>query len=87
MIRQQVRDGEPWVDPDFPASDSSLYKDPNSKPDYALEAIVEWKRPEQICQGEDPAMIKDGMTSGDVKQGQLGDCWLLGSFLLLGTRP
>jgi len=32
-------------------------------------------------------MIKDGMTSGDVKQGQLGDCWLLGSFLLLGTRP
>jgi hypothetical protein len=31
-------------------------------------------------------MVKDGMTSGDVKQGNIGDCWLLGSFLLLGTR-
>lgn len=32
-------------------------------------------------------MIKDGLDSRDVKQGKLGDCWLLGSFLLLGTRP
>ena len=88
LIRQQVRqNGEPYVDDEFKANDSSLYKDPNQKPDYALDAIVEWKRPEAICPGEDPAMIKDGMTSGDVKQGQLGDCWLLGSFLLLGTRP
>lgn len=31
-------------------------------------------------------MVKEGMTSGDVKQGSLGNCWLLGSFLLLGTR-
>jgi hypothetical protein len=31
-------------------------------------------------------MVKEGMTSGDVKQGNIGDCWLLGSFLLLGTR-
>lgn len=32
-------------------------------------------------------MIKDGFAPGDVKQGALGDCWLLGSFLILSTHP
>ena len=32
-------------------------------------------------------MIKDGTSPGDVKQGALGDCWLLGSFLILATHP
>ena len=27
------------------------------------------------------------MNPGDVKQGILGDCWLLGSFLILSTHP
>lgn len=31
-------------------------------------------------------MIKDGLSPGDVKQGLLGDCWLLGSFLILSTH-
>lgn len=79
--------GKPWVDEEFRADDSSLYKNPDEKPEYALEHNIEWKRPEEICPGEEPQMIKDGMTSGDVKQGQLGDCWLLGAFLVLGTRP
>lgn len=74
------------MDDEFRANDSSLYKNPEEKPDYAQDAIIEWKRPEEICPGEDAVMVKDGMTSGDVKQGNIGDCWLLGSFLLLGTR-
>ena len=32
-------------------------------------------------------MMKDGLKPGDVKQGMLGDCWLLGSFLCLATNP
>jgi len=32
-------------------------------------------------------MIKDGAAPGDVKQGILGDCFLLGSFLVLATHP
>ena len=32
-------------------------------------------------------MIKNGLAPGDVKQGALGDCWLLGSFLCLATNP
>ena len=32
-------------------------------------------------------MMKDGFSPGDVKQGELGDCWLLGAFLTLATNP
>ena len=32
-------------------------------------------------------MFKDNMAPGDVKQGTLGDCWLLGSFIVLSTHP
>jgi hypothetical protein len=37
------------------------------KPDYAQEIIVEWKRPEEICSPEEPVMVKEGVSSGDVK--------------------
>ena len=30
--------------------------------------------------------MKDGANAGDVKQGILGDCYLLGSFLVLSTH-
>lgn len=57
-------------------------------PDYAKDSLgVEWKRPEEIYQQEEPQMMKDGIRPGDVKQGKLGDCWLLGSMLLLATNP
>ncbi len=48
--------------------------------------LVEWRRPLEIAPDE-PLMIKDGTSPGDVKQGNLGDCWLLGSFLILATHP
>lgn len=48
--------------------------------------LVEWRRPQEIAPDE-PVMIKDGTSPGDVKQGNLGDCWLLGSFLILSTHP
>lgn len=52
--------------------------------------IVEWKRPKEIyspIQDEEPVMMKDGFNPGDVKQGELGDCWLLGAMMLLSTNP
>lgn len=79
--------GQPWTDPEFPADDSSLYMDPMAPPEDATP-VVEWRRPEEIYQGEGkPMMMKDGLSPGDVKQGALGDCWLLGSFLCLATNP
>ena len=47
--------------------------------------MVEWKRPHEIA--EEPTMVRDGTNPGDIKQGLLGDCWLLGSFLTLSTHP
>ncbi len=74
-------------DSEFPANDSSLYKDPTNPPEYAQDMpMVEWRRPEEIAP-EEAAMIKDGTSPGDIKQGILGDCWLLGSFLVLSTHP
>lgn len=32
-------------------------------------------------------MIVDGIEPADIKQGILGDCWLLGSFMLLAMNP
>ncbi len=48
--------------------------------------MVEWRRPHEIAP-DDPVMIKEGTAPGDVKQGILGDCFLLGSFLVLATHP
>ena len=79
----------PWADPEFPADDTSLYIDPLNPPDYAESSPnVLWLRPQEIYTGQDePLMMKDGLKPGDVKQGMLGDCWLLGSFLCLATNP
>ena len=36
---------------------------------------VEWKRPSEIV--DDPQFFVDGADRFDVKQGELGDCWLV----------
>lgn len=74
-------------DSEFPTNEQSLYKDLASPPDYAADTPeVEWKRPHEIAP-DDAVLIKDGTAPGDVKQGLLGDCWLLSSFLTLSTNP
>ena len=77
-----------WQDPEFQPDDSSLYIDPLQPPEYSQEEpIVEWKRPHEIYQQDEPKMIVDGIEPSDVKQGILGDCWLLGSIMLLAQQP
>ena len=88
-IEEYVQDSQQlWTDQEFPADDSSLYINPVQPPDWA-SPNVEWKRPHEIYNGNegDPMMMKDGFSPGDVKQGELGDCWLLGAFLCLATNP
>ena len=80
-----------YGDTDFPPNDASLYKNPAEPPDYAESTpVVEWMRPEEALKSgneDEIKMISQGLRPGDVKQGTLGDCWLLGAFLVLATHP
>jgi hypothetical protein len=80
-----------YGDTDFPTNDASLYKNPAEPPDYAEDdLVVEWMRPEDASKSgneDEIKMIQAGMRPGDIKQGKLGDCWLLGAFLTLATHP
>ncbi|KAM4042639.1 calpain-8-like [Anomaloglossus baeobatrachus] len=73
-----------FKDDQFPACVSALgYKDlgPNS----AKTKGIVWKRPAEIC--ESPHFIVDGATRGDIRQGALGDCWLLAAIASLTLDP
>lgn len=64
-----LQQGILFEDPEFPAEDSSIfYSRSPPKP-------FEWKRPHELC--EDPRLFVEGASRFDVRQGELGDCWLL----------
>ncbi|XP_069624547.1 calpain-8-like [Ranitomeya imitator] len=73
-----------FKDDQFPACVSALgYNElgPNS----AKTKGIVWKRPTEIC--ENPQFIVDGATRGDIRQGALGDCWLLAAVASLTLDP
>ncbi|CAD5219944.1 unnamed protein product [Bursaphelenchus okinawaensis] len=67
-----------FEDPEFPANESSLYFSQRPK------MSIEWKRPAEIV--NDPQLIVGGESRFDVKQGALGDCWLLAATANLTLR-
>ncbi|BFZ11476.1 hypothetical protein BsWGS_14514 [Bradybaena similaris] len=64
-----LADGTMFEDPEFEALDSSVFF--SKKPPRPFE----WKRPHEIC--NNPEWITAGASRFDVRQGELGDCWLL----------
>ncbi|XP_047468422.1 calpain-A-like isoform X1 [Penaeus chinensis] len=75
-LRQQCLDsGSLFEDHDFPAEDASIFFS------RAPPKPFEWKRPHEILAlkeiTDDPCLFIDGASRFDVKQGELGDCWLL----------
>jgi hypothetical protein len=78
-IREEFKKtGKLWVDPDFPANESSLYfsEEPPEK--------FEFLRPHDIV--SNPLLFDEGADRGDIAQGALGDCWLLASLSCLSMR-
>ncbi|XP_044097915.1 calpain-10 isoform X5 [Neovison vison] len=65
---------ELFRDADFPASDSSLFSS-FSTPLAQFREDITWRRPQEIC--ATPRLFADNPLDGQVKQGLLGDCWLL----------
>ncbi|CAD5120817.1 DgyrCDS9375 [Dimorphilus gyrociliatus] len=62
------KNNELWRDASFPPTADSLYHSGSGR-------HLEWKRPRELCR--DPRFISEGVSRFDVKQGSLGDCWLL----------
>ncbi|XP_026939279.1 calpain-5 isoform X1 [Sagmatias obliquidens] len=67
-----------FEDPTFPATDDSLYYTGTPGP------AVRWKRPKDIC--EDPRLFVDGISSHDLHQGQVGNCWFVAACSSLASR-
>lgn len=61
--------GKLFEDPEFPASDFSLFY--SRRPDRKYD----WLRPTEIT--KNAQFFVDGYSRFDIKQGELGDCWLL----------
>ncbi|KAF3688083.1 Calpain-9 [Channa argus] len=74
-----LRKGVLFEDPDFPATDSSLFF--SEKP----PVNIQWMRPKELC--SNPRFIVDSIDRTDICQGQLGDCWLLAAIASLTLRP
>ncbi|XP_050426862.1 calpain-A-like isoform X1 [Adelges cooleyi] len=70
VLRDQcLQQGALFEDPDFDTVDSSIFY--SRRPDKSFE----WRRPNEIA--NNPQLFIEGATRFDVKQGELGDCWLL----------
>ncbi|KAG8522780.1 Olfactory marker protein [Galemys pyrenaicus] len=67
-----------FEDPNFPATDDSLYYKGTPGP------MVSWKRPKDIC--NDPHLFVDGISSHDLHQGQVGNCWFVAACSSLASR-
>ncbi|XP_023369695.1 calpain-8 isoform X2 [Otolemur garnettii] len=80
LKQQCLNSGVLFKDPEFPACPSALgYKDlgPHSP---ETQGII-WKRPTELCPS--PQFIIGGATRTDIRQGGLGDCWLLAAIASL----
>ncbi len=83
-----------FIDPTFPPNDESLFKAStiSSSGLSQLEAVarspVIWRRPGEISGAGLPFQLFEGIIEpNDIKQGQLGDCWLMCSLASIAEFP
>ncbi len=68
-----------FQDKDFSANSSSLAEIERK------DANIKWKRPFELT--NNPMLLVDGISSDDIEQGNLGDCWFLSSCAAIAKRP
>lgn len=68
-----------FEDPEFPANNSSVFY---SKPP---PGVVQWKRPREICDA--PHLFVEGISSHDLNQGVVGNCWFVAACSCLALKP
>ncbi|XP_006807015.1 calpain-2 catalytic subunit-like [Neolamprologus brichardi] len=80
-LRQQcLGTGSLFQDDRFPPEPKSLGYNQLGPYSSKTKGIV-WKRPTELC--SNPQFIDDGATRTDIRQGSLGDCWLLAAIASL----
>ncbi|XP_061565525.1 calpain-5-like isoform X1 [Cololabis saira] len=79
LRRACLRRGVLFKDPLFPTTDQSLFYKRTSPPGLT------WKRPREIC--KDPRLFVDGISTRDLHQGSLGDCWMVAAISCLASEP
>ncbi|XP_075878194.1 calpain-5-like [Nelusetta ayraudi] len=79
LRRDCIRDKKLFEDPEFPATSTSLYFR------KAPPGFVEWKRPKEISQ--DPHLFVEGISSHDLNQGVVGNCWFVAACSCLALKP
>ena len=72
-----------FVDPFFPPSSESIFKGAEQ---IKLDVVVHWRRPTQFFTGPYDVFLEE-IEPNDIKQGQLGDCWLECAISSLAERP
>jgi hypothetical protein len=83
IVEQCRARNDKWIDPEFPPSDVALFIDPH-KPVKSWAKFV-WKRASELV--ENPQMFVEPLNPSDIKQGVLGDCWLMSALAVLTLRP
>ncbi|XP_033839665.1 calpain-5-like [Periophthalmus magnuspinnatus] len=79
LRRYCQRRGVVFKDPLFPASAQSLFFKRELPPGLS------WKRPREICR--DPRLFVDGISTRDLHQGSLGNCWMVAAISCLASEP
>ncbi|XP_072315325.1 calpain-5 [Eucyclogobius newberryi] len=79
LRRSCQRRGAVFQDPLFPASAQSLFFKREPPPGLS------WRRPREIC--KDPRLFVDGISTRDLHQGSLGNCWMVAAISCLASEP
>ncbi|KAL0280267.1 UNVERIFIED_CONTAM: hypothetical protein PYX00_001610 [Menopon gallinae] len=67
--RSCLKRGELWEDPDFPATQASVFY--HQTPPFQFT----WKRPKELCNR--PVFVNDAPAQFDISPGKMGDRWLV----------
>lgn len=79
LKRDCIKDKRLYEDPEFPATNASLFF---RRPP---PGIVEWKRPGEIS--NEPHLFVEGISSHDLNQGVVGNCWFVAACSCLALKP
>uniref|UniRef100_A0AAY4AML0 Uncharacterized protein n=1 Tax=Denticeps clupeoides TaxID=299321 RepID=A0AAY4AML0_9TELE len=79
LKRSCLRQGILFKDPFFPPTTQSLFYNRPPPPG------ITWRRPRELC--KNPRLFVDGISTRDLHQGSLGNCWMVAATSCLAAEP